>query len=67
MARTSYQSKHHTSSNAAEQTRFQHHKCKKLYNECKLSVRRILKTSPISMPENFTKSQALNKLIQTQS
>ena len=31
MARTSYQSKHHTSSNAAEQTRFQHHKCKKIF------------------------------------
>ena len=46
MATTSHQCEHHTSSNAAEQTRFEHDKCKKLYNECKLSVRRILKTSP---------------------
>ena len=46
MATTSHQCEHHTSLNAAEQTRFEHRKCKeKLYNYCKLSVRRIVKTS----------------------
>ena len=67
MATTSHQCEHHTSSNAAEQTRFEHHKCKKLHNKCKLSVRRILNTSPNLEAGNFTKSQALNMLIQTQS
>ena len=40
---------------------------KKLHNKCKLSVRRILNTSPNLEAGNFTKSQALNMLIQTQS
>ena len=38
-----------------------------LYNEYKLSVRRILKTSPNLEGRKLTKSQALNMLIQTQS
>ena len=66
MATTSHQCEHHASSNAAEQTRFEHDKWKKLYHECKLSVRRILKRHQISKPENFTKSRGLNTLIQTQ-
>ena len=45
MATTSQQCEHHTSSNDAEQTRFEHDRCKNPYNECKLLVRRILKTS----------------------
>ena len=40
---------------------------KNLYNEYKLSVRRILKTSPNLEGRKLTKSQALNMLIQTQS
>ena len=40
---------------------------KKLHSKCKLSVRRILNTSPNLEVGNFTKSQALNMLIQTQS
>ena len=30
MATTSHQCEHNTSSNAVEQTRFEHHKCKKI-------------------------------------
>ena len=40
---------------------------KKLHSKCKLSVRRILNTSPNLEVGNFTKSRALNMLIQTQS
>ena len=40
---------------------------KKIYNECKLSVRRILKTSPnLEATKLYEISQALNTLIQTQ-
>ena len=65
MATTSHQYEHETSSNAAEQTRFEHDKCKKLYNDVNYQFVESLKRHQISKAENFTKSQRLNKLIQT--
>ena len=72
MATTSHQCKHHTSSNATEQIRFEHYKCKKIYNEWKLSVRRILKTSPnleatklyeIASTKHVNSGSIINKII----
>ena len=66
MATTSHQCEHHTSSNAAEQTRFEHDKCKNFTMNANYQFVESLKRHQTSKPENFTKSQGLNALIQTQ-
>ena len=68
MATTSHQWEHHTSSNAAEPTRFEHHQCKKSFTvNVNYQFAEYLKRRQILKPENYTKWEALNMLIHAHS
>ena len=56
MATTSHQWEHHTSLNAAEPTRFEHHQCKKSFTvNVNYQFAEYLKRRQILKPENYTK------------